>query len=193
MMRRGLRSVLAQEQDLSVVGEAGGGEEAIAMYRDLHPDVVLMDLQMEGVDGLAAIRTIRDMSPDAAIVVITSYAGDARITRALASGARSYLLKASGAAEILRAIRAAAGGRQTLAAEAMLQLSRYAGAEPLTSREIAVLRLASQGYGNRAIAQSIPISEEAVKSRMRSILSKLGADDRTHAVSIARERGFLDP
>lgn len=193
MMRYGLRSVIGEEADMRVVGEAERGEQAVESYAQLSPDIVLMDLQMEGMDGLDAIRAIRANAPDAVIVVLTSYMGDARIARALASGARSYLLKAAGATEIVRVIRAAASGHRVLGAEAAQQLARHAGAEKLTGRELEALRLVSRGKSNKAIAIALSISEETVKSRIRSILAKLGAADRTHAVTLAVERGFLDP
>ncbi|NII55145.1 response regulator transcription factor [Luteibacter sp. SG786] len=193
MMRQGLHSLIAHEADMLLVGEASRGDEAVEAFRRLQPDVVLMDLQMQGGDGLDAIRSIREVSPEANIVVLTSYAGDARIARALALGARAYLLKAAGAQEILRAMRAAVRGRQTVSPAAARQLADRVGTEALTSREVAVLRLVALGQGNRAIAASLLVSEETVKSRVRSIFAKLGADDRTHAVTLARERGFLDP
>lgn len=193
MMRQGLRSVIEHQPDMVVVGEAGDGTRAIAEYRRLAPDIVLMDLQMDGMDGLDAIRAIRIDAPAAAIVVLTSYAGDARITTALTSGATSYLLKAAGAAEIVRVIRDAVAGQRVLSADAAQQVARHAGFEKLTHRELAVLRLVARGKTNRTIALLLSVSEETVKSRMRNILGKLDACDRTHAVTLARERGFLDP
>jgi len=192
MMRHGLRSVITGEQDLELVGEAGSGGEAIDLYRQLRPDVVLMDLQMAGVDGLAAIEVLRSEFPDARIVVLTSYAGDARISRALALGARSYLLKAAGMEEILRAVRGAVRGDITLSGEAAAQLDDHAAKERLTSREIAVLRLVARGERNVDIARTLSVSGETIKSRMRNILGKLGARDRAHAVVIAIERGYLE-
>jgi len=193
MMRQGLRSVIEDQPDMVIVGEAGEGSQAIAEFRRLVPDMVLMDLQMDGLDGLDAIRAIRAESPAAVIVVLTSYAGDARITAALTSGATSYLLKAAGAAEIVRVIRNAVAGQRVLSADAVRQLARHAGFEKLTNRELDVLRLVALGKTNRTIALLLSVSEETVKSRMRNILGKLDASDRTHAVTLARERGFLDP
>lgn len=178
---------------MKVVGEASNGEEALASYRDLQPTVVLMDLQMPGGDGLDAISAIRHEFPQANIIVLTSYPGDARILRALSLGATSYLLKSSTVEEIVRAIRASVAGRHVFTPDIAHDLASHAGDEPLTSREVSVLKLVSKGQSNKAIAKALFISEETVKSRMRSILGKLGAQDRTHAVTIATQRGFLQP
>ena len=193
VMRHGLRAAVSVEPDMALVGEASNGEEAVAKFRELRPGVILMDLQMPGMDGLDAIAAIRKEFPDANIIVLTSYPGDARIMRALMLGARSYLLKSSTLDEIVRAIRASVVGRHVITPEAAHDLASHAGAEPLTVREISVLRLVAQGRGNKAIAKALFISEETVKSRMSSILGKLGARDRTHAVMIALQRGFLQP
>jgi len=178
---------------MELVGEASDGHEAIAMFRALRPSAVLMDLQMAGLDGLQAISAIRAEFPDANIIVLTSYPGDARIMRALALGATSYLLKSSTLEEIVRAIRCSVAGRHVMTPDAAHDVASHAGAEPLTTREINVLQLVAEGQGNKAIAKALFISEQTVKSRMRSILSKLGASDRTHAVIIAMQRGFLPP
>lgn len=191
-MRQGLTSAIAREPDMELVGEAGDGAEAIAKYRELRPTVALLDLQMPNVDGLGAIEAIRGEFPDANLIVLTSYPGDARVMRALTLGATSYLLKTATLDEIIRAIRASLNGRNVVAPEIAYQIARHAGSEQLTARELSVLRLAAAGQGNKAIGEALFVSEDTVKSRMRSIMAKLGALDRTHAVMIAVQRGFLD-
>jgi DNA-binding NarL/FixJ family response regulator len=193
VMRHGLSSAVSQEAGLELVGEAVDGADAIAKFRELRPSVTLMDLQMPGVDGLQAIETIRKEFPEANIIVLTSYPGDVRIMRALTLGATSYLLKSATLEEIISAIRASVAGRHVIAPEAAHELAKHVGGEILTARELSVLRLVSAGQGNKAIAESLCVSEETIKSRMRSILGKLGALDRANAVMIAVQRGFLDP
>jgi DNA-binding NarL/FixJ family response regulator len=192
MMRDGLRSTIELEQDMCVIGEAVDGAEAVAMFEDLRPDVTLLDLQMPRVDGLQALTAIRAMAPDASIVVFTIYPGDARVTQALTLGATSYLLKSARKDEILKAIRAAADGRQIIAAEISDELAAHQGMAVLTVRELSILRLVKEGMSNRLIAESLFISEDTVKTHMKNILIKLGASDRTHAVTIAQRRGFMD-
>lgn len=191
-MRQGLASAIAREVDMKVVAEAADGAEAIAMYRLHRPRVALLDLQMPNIDGIGAIETIRSEFPEANLIVLTSYPGDARVTRALSMGATSYLLKTAPLDEIIRAIRSSLMGRHVVAPEIAYDIARHAGSEPLTVRELKVLRLAGAGQSNKAIAEALFVSEDTVKSRMRSIMSKLGALDRTHAVMIAVQRGFLD-
>ena len=176
-----------------MIGEAVDGAQAIDMYAALHPDVTLLDLQMPNVDGLQALTAIRKSQPDASVVVFTIYPGDARVTKALTLGATSYLLKSASSEEILGAIREAASGRQVIASEIRSELATYHGSAVLTVREMSVLRLAKEGMSNRLIAESLFIAEDTVKSHMKSILAKLGASDRTHAVTIAERRGFIDP
>lgn len=193
VMRDGLRAIIGQEPDLQVIGEAGDGAEAIEQFRRLRPDLTLIDLQMPGVDGLQAITVIRDEFPDATIIVLTTYPGDARVARAFTLGATSYLLKTARSEEIVRAMRNAVVGRHTVAPEVARQVARHTGDEVLTEREISVLRWVAKGRSNRQIAEMLHISEDTVKARMKNILGKLGADDRTHAVMIAIARGFIDP
>jgi DNA-binding NarL/FixJ family response regulator len=191
-MRRGLAGAIAAEADMEVAGEAEDGEQAVAQFGRLAPDVLLIDLQMPRLDGLEAIATIRTDHPTARIIVLTTYAGDARVMRALTLGASAYLLKSADLAEIVQAVRDAMRGKRVVDAGVAQELARHAGSERLTPRELSVLRLAAKGQGNRAIADALSISEDTVKSRMRNIMGKLGAEDRTHAVTIALGRGFLD-
>ncbi|RDS84394.1 DNA-binding response regulator [Dyella psychrodurans] len=191
-MRDGLRAVIEQEPDMEVVGEAADGREAIGQFQKLFPDVMLIDLQMPEVDGLQAITTIRSEFPDATIIVLTTFPGDARVVRAFTLGATSYLLKTARRDEIIKAIRGALAGRHTMAPEVAQEIASYTGHEALTEREIDVLRLVAKGRSNREIADALCISEDTVKARMKSIMGKLGAEDRTHAVMIAIRRGFMD-
>lgn len=193
MIRDGLRSMLSAEDDMVVVGEAGDGKEAILRFRDLRPDLLLIDLQMPEIDGLQAITAIREEFADAVIIVLTSFLGDARVARAFALGATSYLLKTARSQEIIRAIRHALVGRHTVAPDVAQQVAQHMGDEQLTERETSILKLVAQGRSNRHIAKTLYISEDTVKARMKSIMRKLNADDRTHAVMIAIGRGFIDP
>jgi len=193
MIRDGLRSMLSAEHDMVVVGEAGDGKEAIQCFRDLRPDLLLIDLQMPEIDGLQAISIIREEFADAAIIVLTSFLGDARVARAFALGATSYLLKTARSQEIIRAIRGALAGKHTVSQDVAQQVARHIGEEQLTERETNILKLVAQGRSNRNIADTLFISEDTVKARLKSIMRKLNADDRTHAVMIAIGRGFIDP
>jgi DNA-binding NarL/FixJ family response regulator len=192
VMRDGLRAVIEQEADMEVTGEAADGKEAIEQFRKLLPDVMLIDLQMPVMDGLQAITAIRSEFPDATIIVLTTFPGDARVVRAFTLGATSYLLKTARRDEIVKAIRGALTGRHILATEVAQEIASHAGRERLTDREIVVLSLVAQGRGNRDIAEALNITEDTVKARMKSLMAKLDAHDRTHAVTIAVRRGFLD-
>ncbi|SDF41035.1 MULTISPECIES: response regulator transcription factor [Rhodanobacteraceae] len=191
-MREGLAHAVSQEADMAVVAEAGDGVEAVDQFRATRPHVALIDLQMPRMNGLEAIAAIREIDHDAIVVVLTTYPGDARVVRALTLGATSYLLKSSSTAEILSAIRSAIDGRQVLGADVRQDMATHAGSESLTKRELSVLKLAAMGYGNRDIGEALGVSEETIKSRIRSILGKLDASDRTHAVTLAIQRGFLE-
>jgi DNA-binding NarL/FixJ family response regulator len=193
VMREGLRCIIEQEGDMAVVAEAGDGAEAISQFRLHRPDVTLVDLQMPSVDGLSTIGAIRAENPTAAIVVLTTYPGDARVSQALALGALSYVLKTSTTAEIVGAIRSASLGRKNvLGSEVVRNVAAHRGSEPLSEREISVLRLVAAGEQNRRIGAVLNVSEQTVKTRMRNILAKLDARDRTHAVTIAMRRGFIE-
>jgi DNA-binding NarL/FixJ family response regulator len=193
MMREGLRSTLERERDMKVVGEASDGGEALTLFRELQPTVTLIDLQMPRVDGIQAIVDIHHASPEAPLIVLTTYPGDARVTRAIALGAMSYLLKTASSEEIVRTVRFAADGKKVVASEVLQDVHAHQGQETLNPRELVVLRLAAQGKTNRAIGDALHVSEDTIKTRMKSILAKLNAKDRTHAVTIAIRRGFIDP
>jgi DNA-binding NarL/FixJ family response regulator len=193
VMREGLRCILAMETSLRVVAEAADGAEAIEQFRLHRPDVTLIDLQMPNVDGLGAISGIREECPTASIVVLTTYPGDARVTRALSLGATSYILKTSTSTEIVAAIQAALCGRKNvLGSDVARDLSAYRGTETLSEREVSVLRLVARGEQNRDIGEALNVSVQTIKTRMRNIFAKLDARDRTHAVTIAMRRGFID-
>jgi len=191
-MLDGLRYMIQPEPDLEVVAEAADGAECIERFRDCRPDVALVDLQMPKIDGLRVIATLRKEFNDACLIVLTSYTGDARVSRALKFGARAYVLKNSRRSEILQAIRQAATGRTFVSAELRRELAAHHGSENLSPRELSVLRLVAAGQHNRRIGEWLCVSEQTVKSRIKNILAKLQAHDRTHAVSIAVQRGFLD-
>jgi DNA-binding NarL/FixJ family response regulator len=192
VMRQGLRAMLEQEGDMEVIGEAGDGAQAIAQFQLLRPDITLIDLQMPKVDGLQAISAIRAFAPSALIVVLTTYPGDARVNRALSLGATSYILKTASSEEIAGTLRGALSGKTMVAPTIAQDISAFKGMEPLSARELSVLRLVALGNSNRSIGQALNVSEETVKTRIKNILAKLGALDRTHAVTLAVKRGFLD-
>jgi DNA-binding NarL/FixJ family response regulator len=191
LLREGVAAVIGKQADLELVGEAGSGEEALQKFRELRPDVTLMDLQMPGIGGLEAIARIRAEAPQARIVVLTTYGGDVQAMRALKAGAAGYLLKNALRRELIDTIRAVHGGQRSVApAVAEGLLAALAEAE-LTQREIDVLQRVAQGSTNRQVADALSVSEEAIKARMKSILGKLNANDRAHAVSIGIRRGFI--
>jgi DNA-binding NarL/FixJ family response regulator len=190
--RAGLRVIVESEGDLRVVAEATDGHEAVALFSQHRPDLVLIDLQMPNVNGLEAIMRIRREQPVARIVVLTSYPGDARVARALAAGATSYILKTARTTVLLTTLREAFAGRSVLDRAVKVDVPAYPGLESLSEREIAVLKLASSGHQNTQIARALHVTEHAIKARMKRILCKLEARDRTHAVTIARHRGFID-
>jgi len=192
VLRQGIAGLVGGQADMRLVAEASNGREAIQQFRAHHPDITLMDLQMPEMNGLDAMIAIRGEFPEARIIVLTTYIGDVQVLRALKAGARGYLLKNSLHKELLETIRAVHAGRRSLSAEASYQLAEHATDEALTPAEIRVLRLLTDGNTNRQIAAQLSISEETVKSQIRNILSKLGANDRTHAAVIGLKRGIIE-
>jgi two-component system, NarL family, response regulator len=192
LVREGIAALVGTEPDLTLVAEASNGREAIQQFRSHRPDVVLMDLQMPEMNGLDAMNAIRGEFPGAKIIVLTTYKGDEQIRRALKSGAQGYLLKNTLHKELAAAVRAVHAGRKVLSPEASYEIAEHATDDALTPAEINVLRLIAAGNGNKQVADQLSITEETVKSRVKSILSKLGANDRTHAAMIGLKRGIIE-
>jgi DNA-binding NarL/FixJ family response regulator len=192
VVRQGVAGLVGGDPNMRVVGEASNGREAIQQFRAHHPDVVLMDLQMPEMNGLDALIAIRDEAPEARIIVLTTYAGDAQVLRAIKAGARGYLLKSALHRELLETIRAVHAGKKSLSAEVSYELAEHATDDALTPAEIRVLRLIAEGNANKEIAEQLSVSEETVKGQVRNILSKLGAKDRTHAAMIGLKRGIIE-
>jgi DNA-binding NarL/FixJ family response regulator len=192
LIRLGIATLLLPESDMKLVGEATNGREAIVKFRESRPDVTLMDLQMPEMGGFDAIIAIRDEFPGARIIVLTTYAGDAQAVRAMKAGAQGYLLKNLLHKELLQTIRAVHAGRKAMTPDVAAQLAEHSGEEALTPKEIDVLRLIAAGNANKEIAAQLSITEETVKSRVKNILDKLGANDRTHAVTIGLKRGIIE-
>jgi DNA-binding NarL/FixJ family response regulator len=192
LFREGIAAILEGQPDMSLVAEASDGREAIQQFRASHPDVILMDLQMPEMNGLDATIAIRGEDPAARIIVLTTYMGDVQVMRALRAGARAYLLKNLLHRELLDTIRAVHAGKKTISPEVSYELAHHATDDALTPAEIEVLRLIAAGNANKEIAAKLSLTEETVKGRVRSILSKLGANDRTHAAMIGVKRGIID-
>ncbi|MGP0020186.1 MAG: response regulator [Candidatus Sulfotelmatobacter sp.] len=192
LLREGIAALVKAEPDMELVAEAADGEEAIKQFRLHHPDVTLMDVQMPNVNGIEAISRIRREFPDAKIIVLSTYSGDVQVLRAIEAGARGYILKAHVRRELLEAIRSVHAGHKRIPPEVAAELAEHAADDDLSSREIDVLRLVAAGSGNKQIADRLCIEETTVKSHIRSILSKLGANDRTHAVTIGLQRGIIE-
>jgi DNA-binding NarL/FixJ family response regulator len=192
LLRKGIAALVNGEPDLKLVAEASNGKEAIDAFRSHQPDVTLMDLQMPEVDGIDAIDRIRTEFPGARIIVLTTYSGDTQVLRALKAGARGYILKGHVHKELLDAIRAVHAGQKRIPAEIAAELAEHATDDALTEREIDVLRLIGAGNSNKQIADQLSIGEATVKSHVTNILSKLGANDRAHAVTIGLKRGIIE-
>ena len=193
LLREGIAAVLATQPDMRVQAEASEGAEAVELYARLRPDVVLMDLQMPGMDGISAIRAIREQDPAARIVVLTTYQGDVQALRALRAGAHGYLLKSMLRRELVDTIRTVASGRRApIPAEVAASIAAHVVEDRLSPRETEVLRHVAGGLSNKRIGERMQISEQTVKAHMKNILSKLDANDRTHAVTIAVRRGIFD-
>jgi DNA-binding NarL/FixJ family response regulator len=192
IVREGVTALVGGQSEMSIVGQASNGREAIQQFRAQHPDITLMDIQMPVMNGLDALIAIRNEAPEARIIMLTTYAGDAQVLRAIKAGARGYLLKSSLHEELLTTIRAVMAGRKTISAEASYQLAEHATDDPLTPAELRVLRLIAEGNANKEIAEQLSVSEETVKGQVRNILSKLGARDRTQAATIGVKRGLIE-
>jgi DNA-binding NarL/FixJ family response regulator len=192
LLREGIAAVIDAEPDIVVVGEATSGREAIEAFRNRRPDVTLMDLQMPEMNGIDAIEAIRGEFPNARIVVLTTYKGDAQAVAALKAGASGYLLKSMLRKDLLDTIRAVHAGRRRIPPEVAAEIAEHAGQDSLTDREIEVLKRVAVGGANKYVAAQLLITEETVKAHMKNILSKLRAKDRTHAVTIALKRGIID-
>jgi DNA-binding NarL/FixJ family response regulator len=192
MLLEGIAAVLRTEGDMLLVAEASNGREAIEQYRTHRPDVTLMDLQMPVMNGTEAILEIRKEFPDARIIVLTTYAGDVQAVRAVQAGASGYLLKNMVRKELAETIRTVYAGKKRITPEIAVEMAEHHSDDALTEREIEVLREVAAGNANKLVAVHLRISEETVKAHMKIILSKLSANDRTHAVTIALKRGIID-
>ena len=192
VFRQGIAALIEGQEDMVLVGEASNGREGIQQFRTHRPDVTLMDLQMPEMNGLDAIMAIRNEFPQARIVVLTTYSGDVQVLRALKAGAHAYLLKNLCHKELLGTIRSVYAGKKALSPEASHEIASHATDDALSPAEISVLRLIAAGNANKQIASQLSITEETVKSRVKNILSKLGANDRTHAAMIGLKRGIID-
>ncbi len=191
-LRDGIAAIVELQPDMVLAGEASNGAEAIAAFAELRPDVTLMDLQMPGMSGLDAIAAIRKDARNARIVVLTTYDGDVQAARALKAGASAYLLKSSLRKELLDTIRSVHAGRRHIPPEIAQEIALHAADEPLSDRELAVLRLVAGGKANKEIAWELSVSEDTVKAHMKSIFGKLEVGDRTHAVTAALRRGIIE-
>ena len=191
LLRQGIEAILTDQEDMRVVAQASNGREAIQQFRAHLPDVTLMDLQMPELNGLDAMTSIRGDFPDARFIVLTTYIGDVQVLRALKAGARAYLIKNLLHKDLLETIRAVHSGKKALSPEASYELAEHATDDPLTPGEVEVLRLIAGGNANKQIAVQLSITEETVKGRVKNILSKLGANDRTHAAMIGLKRGII--
>jgi DNA-binding NarL/FixJ family response regulator len=192
LLREGIAALIGNQTDMELAAEACNGREALELFRRHRPDITLMDLQMPDMSGIDAMSAIRGEFPDARIIVLTTHAGDVQVSRALKAGARAYLLKGSLRLELLDTIRAVHAGQKRLSSEVAAEIAEHATDDALTPREIDVLRLVAGGNANKEIAAQLLLTEETVKSHIRNILGKLGANDRTHAVAIGLRRGIID-
>lgn len=192
LLREGIAALVNAEPDMKLVGEASNGQDAVDKFRLHHPDVTLMDLQMPGLNGVDAIGRIRSEFPEARIIVLTTYTGDMLALRALKAGARAYVLKGHVHRELLETIRAVHGGQKRIPPQIAADLAQHAADDSLTAREVDILRLIAAGNANKQIADQLSIGEATVKSHVTNILSKLSANDRTHAVTIAIKRGIIE-
>jgi DNA-binding NarL/FixJ family response regulator len=191
LLRDGIAVLISNSKDIVVAGEAATGREAVVAHRQLHPDVTLMDLQMPDMDGVEAITAIKSESPQARIIVLTTYSGDARAQRALKAGARAYTLKNHVRRDLLDTIRHVFAGHKHVDPEVANQIAEHSGDADLTSRELTILTLIADGRSNKWIANELGISDDTVKGHVSNVLAKLNANDRTHAVTLAIKRGVI--
>jgi len=192
ILREGVGALIASQRDMRLVAEASNGREAVERFRSHRPDITLMDLQMPDMSGIDAIIAIRSEFPDARIIVLTTYAGYALCRRAMKAGAQAYILKGNVRKDLLDTIRAIRAGKKFIHAEVAAELASHAADDSLTEREIEVLSLIAAGNSNKLVADQLAISEDTVKGHVKSILSKLGVNDRTHAVTAALKRGIIE-
>jgi len=192
VVREGIVALLGRQADMVAVGEAADGAEAVARFGELAPDVTLMDMQMSGMGGVEATERIRRVAPEARILVLTTYPGDAHVVRAMRAGAAGYLLKNCVRKELIDAIRLVHAGRRAMSPDVAHELAIHALDGRLTDRELAVLRLVADGHSNKEIAAQLTLSTDTIKAHLKSIFAKLGVDDRTGAVTVAARRGFID-
>lgn len=192
LLREGMASLIEPEPDMVLVAEATNGQEAVDQYRLHRPSVTVMDLRMPVLSGLDALEAIRREDPDARVIILTTFRGDVQALRAIKLGAFGYMLKSSMRQDLLETIRAVHAGRRCIPPDIASELAMHIADDDLSQREAGVLRLIAAGNTNKSVASQLQISEETVKAHVRSILSKLGANDRTHAVTIALKRGIID-
>jgi DNA-binding NarL/FixJ family response regulator len=192
LVREGVAAVIGAQPDLELVGSASSGREAIELFKRLCPDVTLMDLKMPGMSGIQVISALRSEYPGARFIVVTTYPGDVQALQALRAGASGYLLKSTLGDDLIDAIRAVHAGKRCIPPEIASEIGQYAADDALTEREIEVLRRVAAGQSNKEIALRLSVSESTVKAHIHSILPKLNASDRTHAVTIALKRGILE-
>ena len=192
LIREGIAALISNQKDMRLVAEASNGREAIEQFRSQRPDVTLMDLQMPEMNGIDALIAIRSEFADARIIVLTTYAGDALCKRAMKAGAQAYILKGNVRKDLLDTIRAVRAGKKFIHAEVAAELASHAADDALSEREIEVLSLIAAGNSNKLIADELSISEDTVKGHVKSILSKLGVNDRTHAVTVGLKRGMIE-
>jgi DNA-binding NarL/FixJ family response regulator len=191
LLRAGIAALIDTQPDMQMVGEASNGNEAVQLHRRLNPDVTLMDLQMPDMSGLDAIIAIRSERPNARIIVLTTFAGDVLAQRALKAGAQAYVLKSLVRTEILNTIRIVNSGEKQIQADVAAEIAKHTAHALLTARELEVLKLVASGYANKAISAQLKINEETTKTHIKNVLAKLGARDRTHAVSLGMKRGII--
>ena len=192
LIREGIAALIANQKDMRLVAEASNGGEAIEQFRSHRPDVTLMDLQMPEMNGIDALIAIRSEFPEARVIVLTTYAGDILCKRAMQAGAQAYILKGNVRKDLLDTIRAVRAGKKLVHSEVAAELASHAADESLTEREIEVLALIAAGNSNKLIADQLSISEDTVKGHVKRLLSKLGVNDRTHAVTVGLKRGIIE-